>query len=334
MWIWIIILGVLVVGCIAALITIGIIGEKKDRAQRIKISTLELENGLLSAELAEEQSKDHRLDSEQLKWYEEKVKSFENRISDLNERIEEKQNEIKRYNNLIKDLEDKNYRISIAYKMINPMLAKSREEYDRLNQAKIDSLKTQKDLNEAIQASKTAASECEKDVENLKRELKDLSEQKRLAILYQDEDKEGYWEFSITPKENELISILERIKIDYPELKMDISSIEWRKIWLNKAQDMTNEHGLGVSGIYRLILKSDENVCYVGQAVNIKDRWYQHIKKMIGVDVKGTEKLYNYRPEAFYWTIVEFVSSGKLNDREHYWIEYFGCKEKGLNRKA
>ena len=48
--------------------------------------------------------------------------------------------------------------------MINPMLAKSREEYDKLNQAKIDSLKTQKDLDEAIQASKTAASDCEKDI--------------------------------------------------------------------------------------------------------------------------------------------------------------------------
>lgn len=63
---------------------------------------------------------------------------------------------------------------------------------------------------------------------------------------------------------------------------------------------MTNEHDLGRSGIYRLVLKNDENVCYVGQAINIKDRWYQHIKKMIGVDVKGNEKLYNYRPEDFY----------------------------------
>ena len=36
---------------------------------------------------------------------------------------------------------------------------------------------------------------------------------------------------------------------------------------------MTNEHELaGRKGIYRLILKSDKDVCYVGQAVNIKDR--------------------------------------------------------------
>lgn len=106
------------------------------------------------------------------------------------------------------------------------MLAKSREEYDKLNQAKIDSLKTQKDLDEAIQASKTAAQDCEKDIVKLKKEIEDLKELKRLALLYQDESKEGLCEFSITSKEKELISILERIKMDYPELKMDISSIE------------------------------------------------------------------------------------------------------------
>ena len=322
-----IILAVAVIGCIAGLIIVKINSNKKEQRYRDQVNKLEWE-------LTQEKSKDHKIDPESLKWYEEKVKSFENRISDLNERIEDKQEQIKNYNDIIKELSEKNVKLGIAYTSLESTVATTREEFDKLNQAKFETLELQKGLDEAIQASKTAAQECEKDIENLRRELKDLSEQKRLAILYQDEDKEGYWEFSITPKENELISILERIKIDYPELKMDISSIEWRKIWLNKAQDMTNEHSLNVSGIYRLVLKSDENVCYVGQAVSIKDRWYQHIKKMIGVEPKGTEKVYNYRPEDFYWTVVEFVSSGKLNEREHYWIEYFGCKEKGLNRKA
>ena len=327
-WMWIIVALIVILGCIGCIAFCKSAKKKYNEREREHQKYIEE----LKRELWED--KQRQENPEQLKWYEEKVKSLENRISDLNERIEEKQDEIKRYNDVIKDLDEKNYRLSIAYKMINPMLAKSREEYDKLKEDKIKVLETQKDLDKAIQASKTAAQDCEKDIVSLKKEIEDLKELKRLALLHQDEDKEGLWEFSITPKENELISILERIKMDYPELKMDISSIEWRKIWLNKAQDMANEHGLAVSGIYRLVLKSDENVCYVGQAVSIKDRWYQHIKKMIGVDVKGTEKLYNYRPEDFYWTVVEFVSSGKLNEREHYWIEYFGCKEKGLNRKA
>ena len=102
----------------------------------------------------------------------------------------------------------------------------TREEFDKLNQAKFETLELQKGLDEAIQASKTAAQNCEKDIVNLKKEIEDLKELKRLALLYQDESKEGLCEFSIASKEKELISILERIKMDYPELKMDISSIE------------------------------------------------------------------------------------------------------------
>lgn len=60
-------------------------------------------------------------------------------------------------------------------------------------------------------------------------------------------------------------------------------------------------------GIYRLVLKDglaaplhvlrdgqeeELPVCYVGQAVSIKDRWYQHVKKMIGVMPTGNEKVY------------------------------------------
>lgn len=60
-------------------------------------------------------------------------------------------------------------------------------------------------------------------------------------------------------------------------------------------------------GIYRLILRDDlaptihierdgqkqeMPVCYVGQAVSIKDRWYQHVKKMIGAMPAGNEKVY------------------------------------------
>lgn len=306
----------------------------KNKWRDIHFDDLKKEKEKLEWELAQEKAKEHEINPEQLKWYEEKVKSFENRISDLNQRIEEKQDEIKRYNDIIKELNSKNVKLGIAYTSLESTVTATREEFDKLTQAKFETLELQKGLDEAIQASKTAAQNCERDVVNLKKEIEDLKELKRLALLYQDESKEGLCEFSIAPKENELISILERIKMDYPELKMDISSIEWRKIWLPKAQDMANEHDLAHAGIYRLVLKEDENVCYVGQAVNIKDRWYQHIKKMIGVDVKGNEKLYNYRPEDFYWTVVELIPQYMLNEREHYWIEFFGCKEKGLNRKA
>lgn len=338
MIIGIVILVIAVVGCIVGLIGLAATANKKEERYRSKVEKLEWE-------LAQEKAKEYEINPEQLKWYDEKVKSFENRIVELNLRIEEKKKSIeeleqekeRRLQEIEQNLEiqkqDSQQVLDNALKYSIAFVGAHQGVVNELEKQK-DLLDAQKQTDEALQASKTALSSYERDIKVLENEIKDLKELKRLALLYQDKSKEGLWEFSITPKENELISILERIKMDYPELKMDISSIEWRKIWLSKAQDITNEHDLGRSGIYRLVLKSDENICYVGQAVNIKDRWYQHIKKMIGVDVKGGEKLYNYRPEDFYWSVVEFIGQGKLNEREHYWIEFFGCKEKGLNRKA
>ena len=257
----------------------------------------------------------------------------ENRIVELNNRISEKNSIIINLDEQIDQKKQELGDIAVRWTYISLNKENAQEELEEI-------LKNQKDnsdkvfqLQEEIRNSEEILQSDKMNIETIKKELKDLSERKRLAILNQEEIEDKLWDYSITPKEQELISILERIKNDYPELKLDISTIEWRKVWMPKVQDLSNSKGLERKGIYRLVLKSDPGVCYVGQATNIKDRWYQHIKKMVGVDFKGNEKLYNYRPEDFYWSVIEFDPQN-LNESEHYWIEYYGCKEKGLNRKA
>lgn len=166
------------------------------------------------------------------------------------------------------------------------------------------------------------------------KELDDAKTTQRNLILGDDNERlKNYSDcVSLSNKETKLISTLAEISELYPELTKDLATIEWKKIWLPKFQDICNSNGLnGVRGIYRLILKSDNSVCYVGQAVNIKERWYEHVKKMIGADTKGNEKLYKYRPEDFYWTVLE-TGTIDLNKAERYWIEFYCCKEIGLNK--
>jgi len=78
-------------------------------------------------------------------------------------------------------------------------------------------------------------------------------------------------------------------------------------------------------------------MCYVGQAVNIADRWKQHIKRGIGADPPTRNKLYPAMlasgVENFTFEIVEECNREKLNDREQYWQEYFGAKEFGYSIK-
>lgn len=55
---------------------------------------------------------------------------------------------------------------------------------------------------------------------------------------------------------------------------------------------------------------------------------------MVGKDPSGGEKLYDdIRPDEVEWEILETCSPNHLNEREEYWIQYFGCREIGLNKK-
>ena len=119
----------------------------------------------------------------------------------------------------------------------------------------------------------------------------------------------------------------------FPILKKELLKAEWSSVWLPQVQQLCSREGLDRSGIYKLTLRSDPKIVYIGQAQSIKDRWYTHIKKMIGVEAKGMERLYEYRPDDFEWSVVEF-KEGNLDSDEKYWIDYYGCKEIGLNKKG
>ena len=95
--------------------------------------------------------------------------------------------------------------------------------------------------------------------------------------------------------------------------------------------------GTGIhTGIYK-ITNIENQMCYVGQAVNISDRWKQHIKRGMGAETPTRNKLYpamlEYGVENFTFEIVEECDRSKLNEREDYWQEYFHSKDYGYSIK-
>ena len=95
--------------------------------------------------------------------------------------------------------------------------------------------------------------------------------------------------------------------------------------------------GTGVhTGIYKITNIANQ-MCYIGQAANIADRWKQHIKRGIGAETPTRNKLYpamlELGVENFTFEIVEEVERSKLNDREDYWQEYFHAKDFGYSIK-
>ena len=95
--------------------------------------------------------------------------------------------------------------------------------------------------------------------------------------------------------------------------------------------------GTGVhTGIYKITNIANQ-MCYIGQAANIADRWKQHIKRGIGAEAPTRNKLYpamlELGVENFTFEIVEEVERSKLNEREDYWQEYFHAKDFGYSIK-
>ena len=55
-----------------------------------------------------------------------------------------------------------------------------------------------------------------------------------------------------------------------------------------------------ICGIYKITNKQTGDI-YIGQSVNIADRWKQHIKCGLGIDASATNKLYNNMQKYGVW---------------------------------
>lgn len=158
----------------------------------------------------------------------------------------------------------------------------------------------------------------------------------KASVLAVEDGVGTSWTFTPGDKKR-LIELIHQLVDEYgnqfPILRKELLKAEWSSVWLPQVQQLCSREGLDRSGIYRLTLKEVPSCVYIGQAQSIKDRWYTHIKKMLGVEAKGTERLYEYRPDDFEWSVVEF-KEGNLDSDEKYWIDYYKCREIGLNKKG
>ena len=102
---------------------------------------------------------------------------------------------------------------------------------------------------------------------------------------------------------------------------------------------VTQQGASGICGIYK-ITNIDNGRIYIGQSVDIGNRWLQHLKRGVGCDV-GTvsgSKLYSAimeeKPWNFSFEVLEEVDKEQLTEREHYYIAFFNATETGYNMKG
>lgn len=118
-----------------------------------------------------------------------------------------------------------------------------------------------------------------------------------------------------------------------------INKVIWKSYYERPYTDLIGRLSLSnsaVCGIYK-ITNIENEMTYIGQAVNIAERWKQHIKRGIGAETPINNKLYpamkQFGPENFTFEIVEVCPRSKLNEREDYWQEFYKAKEFGYSMK-
>lgn len=147
----------------------------------------------------------------------------------------------------------------------------------------------------------------------------------------------NFYKLQLSSMDIEEIKLLRSIE---PHLrdKETLNKVIWKSYYEKPTTDLIGRViGSGThTGIYK-ITNLDNQMCYVGQAVDLAARWKQHIKRGIGAETPTRNKLYPAMlalgVENFSFEVIEECSREELDIREDYWQDYFKAKEFGYSIK-
>lgn len=258
-----------------------------------------------------------------------------NLLSNLSElRYQEKQiqqdltNQISEFDNVLKKQQSLSKNAFINYcEVLDKDYKEKEEEYDNL-------LETMRLAYEKQQLA--ALQEWEK----VKADLDKIKATRAAAIqarIQEEQIREQREFYMLCPKNTDIADIkrLERIK---PELNNPriLSMLIWSTFFQKPMTALCN-NVLGTStitGIYKITNQENE-MCYIGQAVDIATRWKNHAKCGLGIDTPAGNKLYKAMQEFgiwnFTWELLEECPSNQLNEKEQYYINLYDSYSYGYN---
>jgi hypothetical protein len=149
------------------------------------------------------------------------------------------------------------------------------------------------------------------------------------AILREKEiqEKEDFYKIDISQGAQEDITILEQIR---PQLKNReaLSKLIWDVFIQRPTTEMIKRvtAGRDVSGIYK-ITYIGTGEAYIGKTTNIKTRWQNHVRTVIGLEGAAHSTLHTHMEKHGLWNytfeILEEVPKDKLTEREKFYINLY-----------
>lgn len=150
-----------------------------------------------------------------------------------------------------------------------------------------------------------------------------------------DNIKDNYYRINLSKED---LKEIEKLREIIPSFKDPIAlrKVIWKVYYENPTTSLIGRV-VGkevVCGIYK-ITNLRNGMTYVGQSVDIADRWRQHIKRGLGADPPTKNKLYPAMledgVENFSFEIIEKCPKESLNEREKFWQDYFHSQDYGYS---
>jgi len=114
-------------------------------------------------------------------------------------------------------------------------------------------------------------------------------------------DKLDFYKLSISDADLSDVKMLENLKSSFHK-PVVLSKLIWTQYFQKQMTELCNRV-LGkkvICGIYKITNLNTEQY-YIGQSVNIADRWKQHCKCGLGIEASATNKLYNTMQKDGVW---------------------------------
>lgn len=239
------------------------------------------------------------------------LSSAEEKISDINNQYAEKQQ-------YVLDVEKS------ADKIFEERCQKLEQEYQLKKSEKEElialiqeQVKIVEDELQSIKATRDAALESKRKEAEVKANL-------------------DFYRLDISPQEQSDILLLEQIRPKFSNPRA-ISKLIWSEYYQKLAKiKLPMILGEATTGIYKITnIKND--MCYIGQATDLKKRWNDHLKAACGIGTPSNNKLYKAMMEDgiynFTFEVVETCDREKLNEKEAYFIKLFSSVEYGYNSR-
>lgn len=268
----------------------------------------------------------------------------ENYILDLqNQSLKEKEQEIERSIKIkIQELNDMSHSIENDFENKKALSNKAFESYcDTLDNSYKEK---EREYQEHLSLLRVSYEKHQLDLlrktDKIREELDSIKVTRTAAIQAQIKEKEIKEKrefYMLCPKTADIDDIrkLERIKPDLHNPRV-LSMLIWSTFFQKPMTTLCN-NVLGTSaitGIYK-ITNQNNDMCYIGQAVDVATRWKNHAKCGLDIDTPAGNKLYKAMKEEgiwnFSWELLEECPRNELDAKEKFYIELYQSKDFGYN---